>query len=234
MEDVDCDDGSRKLTDTPARGLASIEERDRIRYDISRYGNEADEIGNERRRVSEATEPSGAKPADGTVDPIRVVARGDKFQEVVRDWLTSDRNALVVGPDQEPQNEVSKGTAAPTQDITLAEVAAQLYEERRLRDVCFREVDIFGEPAWDILLDVAFAEARGEKLSVSKVCIGSCVPVSTANRWINILQSRNLVYKVGDTGDPLETFVRLTEQGHENTKRYLASVRTLRHGRPAT
>lgn len=183
--------------------------------------------------MSEVTKPNGAKPTDGSGDPIRVVARGDKFQEVVRDWLASDRNALVLDPDQEPRQKVSEGKVTHNPDITLAEVAAQLYEERRLRDVCFSEVDIFGEPAWDILLDVAFAEAMGENLSVSKVCIGSCVPVSTAMRWINILQSRNLVYKVGDTGDPLETFVRLTEQGHENTKRYLASVRTLRHHRPA-
>lgn len=183
--------------------------------------------------MSETTKPGGANPTDSAVDPIRVVGRGDKFQEVVRDWLTSDQNALVVHSDQELPASSTVGEVARNSEITLAEVAAQLYEERRLRDLCFREVDIFGEPAWDILLDVAFAEAKGEMLSVSKVCIGSCVPVSTAMRWINILQSRNLVYKVGDTGDPLETYVRLTEQGHENTKRYLASVRTLRHGPPS-
>lgn len=177
-------------------------------------------MNNTRKRVDD-------RPKDGAIEPKRVV-KGDFFQEVVCDWLASDKNALVPSTQTETASQLLDTAAAQSQEITLAEVAAQLYQERRLRDACFKEVDIFGEPAWDILLDVAFAEAKGERLSISKVCIGSCVPVSTALRWINILHSRDLVYKVGDTGDPLETFVRLTEQGHEKTKKYLASVRSLR------
>ena len=170
---------------------------------------------------------------EGPIEPIRVT-KGDFFQEAVCEWLASDKTALVVSTSLDETKPLpSSVPLAPKNDITLAEIAAQLYQERRLRDACFHEVDIFGEPAWDILLDVAFAEAKGERLSISKVCIGSCVPVSTAMRWINILQSRDLVYKVGDTGDPLETFIRLTEQGHEKTKRYLASIRSLRDRLPA-
>lgn len=168
-------------------------------------------------------------PADRAIEPIRVV-RGD-FREVVCDWLGSDKNALVPSTRLESTAELFEASLpAQSHDITLAQVASQLYQERRLRDVCFKEVDIFGEPAWDILLDVAFAEAKGERLSISKVCIGSCVPVSTALRWINILHARDLVYKVGDSGDPLETFVRLTEQGRGKTRKYLARVRSLRGG----
>jgi DNA-binding MarR family transcriptional regulator len=68
-----------------------------------------------------------------------------------------------------------------------SEIALQLYAIRRERHQFFND-DIFGEPAWDILLILYWAEMEQLRLTVSNVCDAACVPQTTALRWINKLE----------------------------------------------
>lgn len=85
-----------------------------------------------------------------------------------------------------------------------------LYNKRRTRDEVFSVSKIFSDPAWDILLDLMISEYSGRRVSVSDACIASCVPNTTALRWLTVMEDRNLVYRQTDAMDGRRVFVRLT------------------------
>lgn len=119
--------------------------------------------------------------------------------------------------------------------ITVADVCAsakRAYEHRRARDRVFQEPELFGEPVWDMLLDVAAAEARGECLSVTSVCIGSCVAETTALRWLKIMELRGLTCREADPRDGRRSFIRLTDSGREKLKRYFIEIDRLQAQTP--
>lgn len=112
--------------------------------------------------------------------------------------------------------------------LALDHWVAQAYAERRLRDKVFNDPEMFGEPAWDTLLDIARAETRGERLAVTSACIGSCVPPTTALRWLKILEDRDLVRREADEFDARRSFVRLTKEGRKKVEMYFQEVKRLR------
>jgi len=112
--------------------------------------------------------------------------------------------------------------------IALDFWAGQAYRERRLRDRVFGDPQLFGEPAWDLLLDVALAESKGVRLSVTSACIGACVPSTTALRWLVILEEKNLIRREDDGMDARRTFIRLTTEGLQKIVSYFEGITDLR------
>lgn len=100
-----------------------------------------------------------------------------------------------------------------TKVFSIGGAARKVYETRRKRDNIFGQRELFGEPAWEMLLDLAVAEEEGSRLSVSSVCIGSCAPPSTALRYIKAMETSGLVARVGDVTDARRSYVRLTKDG---------------------
>jgi DNA-binding MarR family transcriptional regulator len=92
-------------------------------------------------------------------------------------------------------------------------LAGAIYRERRMRDSIFREPDLFGEPAWDILLDLMDAENRRLRISITSACIASGVPPTTALRWIAALEDRGLVVRQQDETDRRRVFLALSDKG---------------------
>lgn len=108
------------------------------------------------------------------------------------------------------------GVVGPCGNISRSDVLAcarYLYRLRRLRNRVFEDPDLFGEPAWDMLLDLYIAANEGKRVSVTSACIGAAVPTTTALRWIGILEQRGLLRREADTLDGRRIFVRLTEHG---------------------
>lgn len=92
--------------------------------------------------------------------------------------------------------------------------AKYLYQLRRRRDYAMAIKGLFGEPAWDILLDLFIARAERVDLQVSSVCIEASVPSTTILRWIARLEREGLIYRASDDADARRRYVRLTEPGH--------------------
>lgn len=63
----------------------------------------------------------------------------------------------------------------------IADFARQLWWERRLRSRFF-PAEIFGEPAWDLILDAYSAQKAGNPLRLSKAHLSACVPPSISER----------------------------------------------------
>ncbi len=100
---------------------------------------------------------------------------------------------------------------ADTIGLHLA-TARQIYAERRRRHK-FLPADLFGEPTWDIMLDLYIAAREDRRVPTTSSCIGAHVPPTTALRWLRILETRGLVEREDDGRDGRRTFVRLTASG---------------------
>jgi DNA-binding MarR family transcriptional regulator len=105
-------------------------------------------------------------------------------------------------------------------------VAKALYTLRRRRDAATPVKGLFGEPAWDILLDLFIAYKRGTELQVSSVCLEAGVPSTTILRWIARLEREGLLYRQADTGDLRRRYVRLTQDGLTMMRNILGAIGT--------
>lgn len=113
------------------------------------------------------------------------------------------------------------GFAAPAK---RQRVAQNLYDARRIRDRVFDDPTLFGEPAWDLLLDLLSAERLNKRVSISSACIAASVPQTTALRWINVLEDRGLVERVEDELDARRVFLHLTKRAHHLMKEYFITL----------
>lgn len=103
-------------------------------------------------------------------------------------------------------------------------IARHIYALRRRRAAIFGNADLFGEPAWDMLLDLYIAYGEGKSVSVSSACIGSAAPPTTGLRWLGILADDGLVVRENDPGDQRRVMVRLTAHGIAGMERFFDTV----------
>lgn len=88
-------------------------------------------------------------------------------------------------------------------------VAKWLYWSRGLRPATLAD-GLFGEPAWDLLLDLYIRDKAGSRSSVTSACIGSRAPHTTALRHIAALCKENWVMRVADDADKRRFWLSLT------------------------
>jgi DNA-binding MarR family transcriptional regulator len=102
----------------------------------------------------------------------------------------------------------------------LGAFARLLYRERRARD-SFLSEGLFGEPAWDILLDLFACQAEGRTVRISSACIAAAVPASTALRYIAEMERRGLIRRTRSDRDRRSQHVTLTDEGHAHMQALL-------------
>lgn len=74
-------------------------------------------------------------------------------------------------------------------------------QKARSRRTEFLSPDLFGEPAWDMLLELFVCAIEQKRVTVGELCIASNVPQTTALRWIDFLVREELVTR---RSDPLD------------------------------
>lgn len=87
-------------------------------------------------------------------------------------------------------------------------IACRMYAARREREKVFGHA-LFGEPAWDIMLDIYIQQSQGKRVPISSACIGAAVPSTTGLRWLSVLQRKGLIRRVSDERDGRRSFVEL-------------------------
>lgn len=107
-------------------------------------------------------------------------------------------------------------------------LARKTYALRRKRAAIFGNLDLFGEPAWDILLDLFIAHAEGKPVSVSSACIGSAAPATTGLRWLGVLADEGLIVRENDAEDNRRVLVRLTQTGRAAMERFFEAMQEAR------
>ena len=158
---------------------------------------------------------------------MRNRAKAMRLIGIANELLAMARELEMAAHDGSP-NLVSQHSPTPhaaSKDHPVwVELARQTYEDRRRRNKIFQSDELFGEAAWDILLDLFIAAKERRRVSVTSACIGSAVPSTTALRWISILERQGLLAREADPGDARRVYVTLSPRGYEAMLEYFSSA----------
>lgn len=152
--------------------------------------------------------------------PLTTLIRGDqgvKLAEKRRtERILNDVTGILNNPGDRP---------APQTNVTEPHprLVRQVLRQRRLRAHFFDE-SLFGDPAWDMLLELTAARAEGTPISVTSLCIASGVPSTTALRWIGLMTKAGLFERVADKRDRRRSFITTTEKARNAMALYFAKV----------
>ncbi|CAN5310937.1 hypothetical protein BH09PSE3_BH09PSE3_09560 [soil metagenome] len=112
---------------------------------------------------------------------------------------------------------------ATTVMVKVADIR-NMIRSRRLRDR-FLPADLFGEAAWDMLLDLMAARIEGTQVAVSSLCIAAAVPPTTALRAIRGMTERGLFLRVADDHDKRRIFIELSDATADAMRSYFSAVK---------
>lgn len=101
-------------------------------------------------------------------------------------------------------------------------LARSIVRQRRLRDQMLG-IAMFGEPAWDMLLDLFVAHEEKVPISVSSLGIAAAVPNSTALRWITLMVAEGILVRRNDPDDGRRTWISLAPHMVNQMRRLLRS-----------
>ena len=120
---------------------------------------------------------------------------------------------------------------APSEQVRDTEkpgaVATDIPEYIRglLRDAIVRRTigggELFGDPAWEMLLDLLLAEFEGRKVSVTSACIASGAPMTTALRLVRRLVEQGILVRYPDESDRRREFLSLSPSVAETLSDYV-------------
>ena len=105
----------------------------------------------------------------------------------------------------------------------LAILARREHQTRRLREELIPSLQ-FGEPAWDILLDLFAHTIVGKAVHKTSAQIAAHCPPTTALRYIDILEDEGLVKHDKCEKDARVVLLQLTDAGVVSVGSYLMNV----------
>jgi DNA-binding MarR family transcriptional regulator len=140
------------------------------------------------------------------------------------DVAAAHRVMKVLAEASEPEPvQIASGHRSPT--VTrdaLIEIAWQEFE-RRGRRMQLLPSDMFGEPAWEMLL-ILYAELQRTRLNIALLSRKLDLAPSTALRWLNYLEHKALVVREPHPTDLRTANIKLTSIAIEALDLYLSEA----------
>lgn len=133
---------------------------------------------------------------------------------------------LVMADELEQKYSVRKGKIAPYEFASLQALAARASKEfldRQSRKKSF-DIEIFGEPGWDMLLYLFIKNVEKQRARTTQVTGASGAPTSTALRYISILEDAGLIETEICQTDNRVRFVSMTVDGMVRMSQCLARM----------
>jgi DNA-binding MarR family transcriptional regulator len=133
--------------------------------------------------------------------------RGELQQQLssLANQLLSVASTIVQGPN-------AQSGRVDHSDEAIARRLKLIIQSRRVRERYFSP-NLFADPAWDILLDLAVARLENRQICVSSLAIAASVPTSTALRWIKALLELHLIVRAADPTDKRRTHIVIADEG---------------------
>jgi DNA-binding MarR family transcriptional regulator len=114
-------------------------------------------------------------------------------------------------------------TGLGTGQEALISKARIVLNSRRLRERYFAS-ELFGEPAWDILLSLYIAEQSSGRMTTSRLAEQIQTPMTTVVRWLNHLEADQLIERQAHPTDRRTAFIKLLKKGRAALDSYLGSI----------
>lgn len=103
------------------------------------------------------------------------------------------------------------------------DAAQKLREQRRFRNELIA-IDLFADPAWDMLIELFIADDQGFEMSTTNFCLAAGVPVTTALRYVRELADRGVIARAPDPTDGRRIMITLMPAYREKLRRYFAQL----------
>jgi CheY-like chemotaxis protein len=158
------------------------------------------------------------------IDPSKLV-RAVKSAQLTRQVRRQPDPVAEPSPDtKEPPGMTAERTSGKDLDLVARKRAAlaDLRTIRRTRDQYFPS-DLFSDPCWEMLLDLYDAKLVGAEVTVTSLGAASGVPLTTALRRMEALQSHGLIVRTEDAADRRRTIIRLTMPGLQAVESFFES-----------
>jgi DNA-binding MarR family transcriptional regulator len=150
-----------------------------------------------------------------------------------RDWATAEHDQTV-NFTREDREDAARlltliiGKARADQTVRQFEtvpVARALLDDRKRRSAIFNP-GMFGEPAWELLLNLYINDRAGPRLTIGKLIQVAGLPQSTSLRWLDYLEDQRLIVRNEHPTDARTAFVELTDKAREALASYLSQMLT--------
>ena len=164
--------------------------------------------------------PSGdPAPSDADVETTERLAQIGRSLDIkiIDHIIVGASQVRHIGPKNPTSSDDHAGSAfplratSPDQDegsLALAN-AKRALRRRILRRQLLGHDALFGEPAWDMLIDLFIHQGEGKPVSTSSICIASGVPITTALRLLQRLCEVGLLIRAADPDDGRRNLVRI-------------------------
>lgn len=150
---------------------------------------------------------------------------------------SAEKFVLLSGRDVDDAGRLMRLLSEPSEDAALATSAdrprmisrALLIEAackermRRRRRAKVLPKDMFGEPAWDILLQL-YAEQQAGRLKIARLTSDLELPATTVLRWLSYLEDRQLVRREDHPTDHRSVIIELTAEAIQAIDTYFFEV----------
>jgi FixJ family two-component response regulator len=123
----------------------------------------------------------------------------------------------------QPDSLFSRPVAADSNSDTRRTFIGSILGARRDRRKFFPS-NLFADPAWDIILELAAAQLDGRKVSVSEACIAAEVPTTTALRYVRAMTAAGHLIRESDLDDQRRVNVRLSNEMIDLMTLYLQNL----------
>lgn len=91
---------------------------------------------------------------------------------------------------------------------------------------------LYGEPVWDMLLDLYIHEKSAKTISVSSLCFGTNVPNTTGLRYLAALERSGWIRRTPDPTDRRRVWINLLPSALEKMDKYLDRLAAMWSGVP--
>ena len=122
----------------------------------------------------------------------------------------------------EPPTNILANDAGAVPDIAV-DVVRSVIRARRLRKRYFDE-ELFADPAWDMMLELLYAEIAHRRITVSSLCIAAEVPATTGLRWLKAMVNKGLFIRRSDPLDGRRVYVELAPSVSSALRLYFSEI----------
>ena len=143
-------------------------------------------------------------------------------------WVTNHISLFHTGTTRRMMATVELIDGPPAEDEKrmLRRAAERILAKRRLRTHYFED-EMFGEPAFDLLLDLFAQDLAGRDTYTTSAAVASGAPLTTALRQIAMLVDRDWIVRDPDPNDRRRIRLRMTAAGSLRMRDYLLAAENL-------
>jgi len=152
----------------------------------------------------------------------------ESFPEIVSGIF--DENEFRQTDSQRPEARSQAGLLAHLSQELNAEFLKRIVQFRQDRGRFF-DPELFCDPVWDFLLDLAIADQEGRRTTMTNLCAATNVSYATAFRRINDLADRGIFLREQDVQDRRRIYVSMTPSARTS---FFALMQRLVSGPPPT